>query len=75
LGTLDLPVPTIHAMRIIIQLKAVHASSIVVIDAYSFKYALQNARTRRRTINLSANLHEDSNDILICNKIESTPEI
>ena len=39
--TLDLPVPTIQAMRILsIHFKAVNSSSIIVIDAYSFKYAL-----------------------------------
>lgn len=39
--TLDLPVPTIQAMRILsIHFKAVNISSIIVIDAYSFKYAL-----------------------------------
>ena len=56
---LDLPVPTIQAMRIIIQFKAVQFPSIIVIYAYSFKNPLQNASPIRTTINPFANLKKN----------------
>lgn len=56
---LDLPVPTIQAMRIIIQFKAVRFPSIIVIYAYSFKNPLQNAGPIRTTIDPFANLKKN----------------
>lgn len=33
-----LPIPTIHSMRIVTQVKAINSPSIIVIDAYPRKY-------------------------------------
>lgn len=56
LKLVHLPIPTIHAMRVIIQIKAFNFSSVIVIDTYSFKDALQNTAPIRSSVYFSADL-------------------
>jgi len=52
----NLPIPTTHAMRIIIQFKTFFFSSIIVVDIHSFIYPLQNISPSRNPINFLTNL-------------------
>lgn len=60
---IDLPIPTICANSgSILQLKTFSLSSVIIENAYSFKYTLQCASPIRTIVNLSANLQEEPND-------------